>query len=286
MKPSDIFKNRTAVLITKHKKEEVIFPVLAQTEIDLKLLDTIDTDTFGTFTGEIERKGTQLETARYKALKAIEETGESIAIASEGSFGAHPTIYFVPANIELVLFIDTLNNIELLGWEISTDTNHSHKEVSSLKEAMKFAKQCGFPSHGMVIRPNISGDNNLEIFKGITTEKMLKEAVTKCIGVSQDGKVLIETDMRALYNPKRMKVIEKATVNLLNKMKSLCPECCWPGFEITEWIKGLPCENCFFPTKGIAKHVYQCKKCNHKKEIEFPDNQKYSEARFCDFCNP
>lgn len=283
MKYPDIFKNRTAVLITKHKKDEVIFPVLAQTGMSLKLLDTIDTDTFGTFTRDIDRKGTQLEAARYKALKAIEETGESLAIASEGSFGSHPTIYFAPANVELVLFIDTLNDIELSGWEISTDTNFSHAEISNVEEAKEFAKKCGFPSHGIVVRPN---DNSGILFKGITTEKILEEAVLKCLVASQNGKVLIETDMRAIYNPTRMKVIEKATINLLNKIKSLCPECGWLGFEITEWINGLPCENCFFPTRGIAKHIYQCKKCNHKKEIEYPHNQKYSEPTFCDFCNP
>ena len=286
MSPPDIFKHRTAVLITKHKKEEVIFPVLAQTGMNLKLLDTIDTDTFGTFTRDIDRTGTQLEAARYKALKAIEETGESIAIASEGSFGAHPTIYFVPANIELVVLIDTLNDIEIAGWEISTDTNHSNIEAPSFKEALKFAKKCGFPSHGLVVRPNTGGDNSNILFKGITSEKTLIEAVNKSIAESLDGKALLEPDMRAIYNPKRMKVIEKATINLLNKIKSLCPECGWPAFEITEWINGLPCENCFFPTRGIAKHIYRCKKCNHKKEIEYPDNKKYTEPTFCDFCNP
>ncbi len=286
MKHSDIFRKRTAVLITKHKKEEVIFPVLSQTGMNLKLLDTIDTDTFGTFTREIERKGTQLEAARCKALKAIEETGESIAIASEGSFGAHPTIFFVSANVELVLLIDTLNNIEIAGWEISTDTNHSHSEVSSVKEALKFVNQCGFPSHAMVVRPNTAGDNSLILFKGITSEKMLKEVVKKSIAAAQDGKALIETDLRAIYNPKRMKVIEKAAINLLIKITSLCPECSWPGFEIVEWIKGLPCENCSLPTRQTLKHIYQCKKCHHKKEVQYPDGEIFCDPTFCDFCNP
>ena len=282
----DIFENRTAVLITKHKKEEVIFPVLSQAGMILKLLDTIDTDIFGTFTRDIDRKGTQLEAARYKALKVIEETGESIAIASEGSFGPHPTIFFVPANIELVLFIDTLHNIEILGWEISTDTNHSHIDVSSLKEAMTFAQQCGFPSHGMVIRPNEAGENSTILYKGITSEKLFEEALSICIAQSLDGKALIETDMRAIYNPKRMKVIEKATINLFNKLKSLCPKCNWPAFEITEWVRGLPCENCFLPTSGILKHICQCKKCNYRDELAYPDGEKYSDPRFCDSCNP
>lgn len=286
MKYSDIFKNRTAILITKHQKEAVIFPVLNQTGMNLKLLDTIDTDTFGTFTGDIDRKGTQLEAARYKALKAIEETGESIAIASEGSFGAHPSVFFAPANIELVLLIDTLNDIEISGWEISTDTNHGHSEVSAVNEAITFAKLCGFPSHAMVVRPNTADNNSSILFKGITTENALKDAVEKCITESLDGKALIEPDMRAMYNPTRMKVIETATINLFNKINSLCPECACPGFQITEWIKGLPCGNCFLPTKGIVKHSYQCKKCDHKKVVEFPDNKTYSEPRFCDFCNP
>lgn len=282
----DVFKNRTAVLITKHKKDQVIFPILAETGMNLKLLDTIDTDTFGTFTREIDRKGTQLEAARYKALKAIEETGESIAIASEGSFGPHPTIYFVPANIELILLIDTLNNIEIAGWEISTVTNYCQKAIPSVRGAIKFAKESEFPSHGIVVRPNADRDNSGILFKGITSEKALEKAVKICIAESVDGKALLETDMRAVYNPTRMKVIEKAATNLLAKIKSVCPECSWPGFEITEWIKGLPCENCFSPTSGISKHIYQCKKCTHKKEIEHPNNQKYSEARFCDYCNP
>ena len=286
MKHADLFRNRSAVLITKHQKESVIFPILAQTGMNLKLLDTIDTDTFGTFTREIDRIGTQVEAARFKALKAIEETGESIAIASEGSFGPHPTLFFIPANIELVLLIDQLNDIELSGWEISTDTNHSHSEVTSFKEAEEFAEKYGFPSHGMVVRPNTAGNNSQVLFKGIVSKKMLNEAVKKSIAAAQDGKALIETDMRAMYNPQRMKVIEKATHNLLNKINSLCPECGWPGFEIVEWIKGLPCQNCSLPTKQTLKHIYQCKKCKYKNEIQYPNGETFCEPTFCDFCNP
>ena len=286
MKHLDLFANRTAVLITKHKKEEVIFPVLASTGMKLKLLENIDTDLFGTFTRDIAREGTQMESARYKALKAIEVTGESIAIASEGSFGPHPAIFFATANIELVFFIDTHNNIEIQGWEISTDTTYRQTEIVSVEEAITFADECSFPATGIVVRPNTGGDKSSILFKGITSEKMLEKAVINCLAASQDGKALIETDMRAMYNPKRMKVIEKATINLLNKINSLCPECGWPGFEITEWIKGLPCENCALPTKGILKHIYQCKKCVYKKEIQYPAGDKFSEQTFCDYCNP
>lgn len=280
-----MFKNRTAVLLTKHRKEDVIFPVLQEMGMYLKVEKKFDTDLFGTFTNEIVRQGSQLETARTKALKAIEITGNPIGISSEGSFSAHPTIFFVQADYELVLLVDAENKIEIAGFEISTDTNFSAEQVSSYEKALAFAEKIEFPRHGLVVKYPVSRDEN-KITKGIISRKTLKSAIAEAMKFSSDGKAHLETDMRAMYNPRRMKVIEKATINLLNKIKSVCPQCSWPGFEISEWIKGLPCENCFLPTRGILKHIYQCKKCGFKKDTEFPYGEKYSEARFCDFCNP
>jgi len=282
----EMFKNRTAVLLTKHRKEDVIFPVLKETGMNLEVETSFDTDLLGTFTNEIARQGSQLEAARAKAHKAIEITGNPIGIASEGSFGPHPTIYFVPANIELVLLVDAENKIEIAGWEISTDTNFSGVEVANYEEALAFANKIGFPQHGLVVKYPVSKDENKIAAKGINSRKTLKLAIIEAIKFSYDGKAHLETDMRAIYNPMRMKVIEKAATNLLNKMKGLCPQCNWPGFEISEWIKGLPCENCFLPTRGISKHIYQCKKCDFKKEVEYPYGEKYSEPQYCDFCNP
>jgi len=282
----EMFKNRIAVLLTKHRKEDVIFPVLQEMGMHLKVEKTYDTDLLGTFTNEIARQGSQLETARTKALKAIEITGNPIGIASEGSFGPHPTIYFVHANIELVLLIDAENKIEIAGWEVSTNTNFSEAAVVNYEEALAFANKIGFPQHGLVVKYPVSKDENKIAAKGINSHKTLKLAINEAIKFSFDGKAHLETDMRALYNPMRMKVIEKAATNLLNKMKSLCPQCYWPGFEISEWIKGLPCENCLLPTRGISKHIYQCKKCDFKKEVEYPYGEKYTEPQYCDFCNP
>lgn len=279
------FNNRRALLITKHKKEEVIFPALQPLGMQLAVLNNIDTDQFGSFTRDIPRQGTQLEAAQAKTKTALEVSGEHIAISSEGSFGPHPQRSFVPANIELVLFIDTLHNIEIAGWEMSSDTNFSQTEVASVGDAIQFSTTCGFPSHGIIVRPNQDA-NDRALFKGITTENLLKEAVMKCLEVSKDGRALVETDMRAMYNPTRMKVIEKAAINLVHKLQSICPVCSWPGFEVTEWLRGLPCENCFMPTRHVLKHIYTCKKCSHKNEMEYPDGKMYCEAQFCDFCNP
>lgn len=279
------FNNRRAVLITKHKKEEVIFPALQPLGMQLAVLNNTDTDQFGSFTREIPRQGTQLVAAQAKTKTALEVSGEHIAISSEGSFGPHPELSFIPANIELVLFIDTLHNIEIAGWEISSDTNFSQTEVTSVGDAIQFSTTCGFHLHGIIVRPNQNANDRV-LFKGITTENLLKEAVMKCFEVSKDKRALIETDMRAMYNPTRMKVIEKEAIDLLHKLQNICPVCSWPGFEVTEWLRGLPCENCFMPTRHVLKHIYTCKKCSHKNEMEYPDGKRYCEAQFCDFCNP
>jgi hypothetical protein len=44
----------------------------------------------------------------------------------------------------------------------------------------------------------------------------------------------VETDMRAMYNPSRMTVIQNATKKLVEKINSCCPNCNIPGFGITD----------------------------------------------------
>ena len=64
------------------------------------------------------------------------------------------------------------------------------------------------------------------------------------------GKVFVETDMRACYNPTRMRVIEQTTHKLVAKINNKCPQCATPGFETAEVNRGLPCNLCNSPTKS------------------------------------
>ena len=65
-----------------------------------------DTDRFGIFTGEVPRPQDALNTLRIKCTQAMELYGYDLAIASEGSFGAHPSLFFVPADEEWLIFIE------------------------------------------------------------------------------------------------------------------------------------------------------------------------------------
>lgn len=89
------FKNRTCVIATMHKKEEVMSPI-PEDELVIRIIvpKGFNTDQFGTFAKDVERMGNQSEAAKYKAEAAMSLTGETLALSSEGSFGPHPAAFF------------------------------------------------------------------------------------------------------------------------------------------------------------------------------------------------
>jgi len=262
-------------------------PLLEQ-ELGIKVVvpQNFNTDAFGTFTREIKRAGNQLEAARRKAKEALALTNQTLAFASEGTFAPHPVIPYISCNREIVVLIDTLNELEIVGQEFSTVTNFNHKTIKTVEEAFDFAQKVGFPEHGLVVMPDASSERKTEMIKGIVTEKQLTEAVELALSQSLNRQVHIETDMRALYNPTRMKAIEKATLDLIRKIKQVCPQCSCPGFDVTERKAGLPCGLCNFPTTLTLVAVYQCKKCDWMQEVLFPDGEENADPAQCNYCNP
>jgi len=65
-----VFKGRHAALLTRHSKEKVIAPVIeGATGCSVLVESSYDTDLFGTFTLDIARPASQMDTARLKAKK-------------------------------------------------------------------------------------------------------------------------------------------------------------------------------------------------------------------------
>lgn len=278
-----LFEGRKLVIATKHKKETVIAPLLEKhLGVHCFVPDNFDTDLLGTFTGEIERKEDALATVRKKCLIAMEQTNCDLGIASEGSFGPHPTIFMAHADDEFLLFIDKKNNLEIIVRELSLDTNFNATTVNCFQNLVNLVKTVGFPEHAVILK--IAEKEVNSVVKGIQSWELLEESFhTLSNGNSQ---VVAETDMRAMYNPSRMKVIEKATQKLVDKIKSSCPQCNTPGFGIVNVKSGLPCEWCGSPTNSTKSHIYQCQKCNFEQEKMFPNDKKTEDPMYCDFCNP
>lgn len=285
------FADRIAVLATMHRKEQVIGPILETAlGLTLEVPGGLDTDQFGTFTRDRHRPNNQKITARLKAERALELTGGDLAIASEGSFGPHPSLPFLACNLELVVLIDRANNLEIYGQELSTETNYSQASISSLAEALAFAQKVGFPEHGLVVMPTASTSAAAEIVKGIVSEAELVRVVNAGLERSQrpqtSPSLHLETDMRALCNPTRMKVIAQAAANLVAAIQKPCPSCGAPGFEPTERQPGLPCALCRAPTLLTRALWSQCQRCGFRQEMLFPDGRETADPAQCPYCNP
>lgn len=278
----DFFKGRKIVVATKHSKEKAMGSLLFSLGLEYFVPENFDTDAYGTFTREVSRVGNQLEAARKKAIEAMKYTGVDIAIASEGSFGSDPAMPLVSSNLELVLLVDKKYGVEVRGHSRTGDTNFLYEKVSSLEEAIDFAKKVGFPGHGVIVRKN---EKSKEIYKDIVSWQDFENIVTKLLAKPFTKKIFLETDMRAHRNPTRMRNIQLAMEDLMKNITSTCPKCYMFGYVTSEYIPGLPCRLCRQPT-DIAKSVlYECIKCGNKEEknIEGP---QFVEPGQCQYCNP
>jgi hypothetical protein len=280
---STIFAGRKLLIVTKHHKEKVIATILEEAlGVTCIVSDGFDTDSLGTFSGEVERKDDPIVTARNKCLRAMELYGCDLAVSSEGSFGPHPSIFFVPCDDEIILFMDKKNDLEIIARELSTETNFHGEEIKTKEQLNDLAERVKFPTHGLIVR-KAKGDST-EIIKGIGDWKHLSTIFSQFI--DKYGTVFVETDMRAMYNPTRMKVIEKATQKLADKIKSCCPQCSVPGFGVTDVKRGLPCGLCDYPTRTILSLIYTCQNCSFCKEEKYPHKKTSEEPMYCDMCNP
>lgn len=278
-----LLAGRRAALLTKHKKEEVIKPVLEKgAGLHIIVEADYDTDQFGTFTREIARLGSQLEAARYKAQKGMELKGLDLGVASEGSFGPHPSIPFLPLNREIVILVDAAEKLEICGACQNSNTNYASEVVENFAQAEIFAHKALFPSHHLVLRPDHG--EHCSIVKGVNNWECLREAVSWAIAKSVTGKAFLETDMRAYANPSRMQNIKGAAEDLVAKINSRCAACKAPGFAVVENKKGLPCEECGLPTREVAAFIYLCQRCGYREERSAPDSA--APAGRCGYCNP
>lgn len=184
-----------------------------------------------------------------------------------------------------MLFLDLEDDIAICESLISTETNFNKLETDSLDEALSFAETALFPSHAIIIRPNIWEDKSI-IFKGIQIKTDLEIAFTEAKKNSSDEKIKIETDMRAHMNPSRMKVIAALAEKLATRIASPCVKCNAPGFGIILMEPGLHCEYCDAVTKLVKYEIYGCAKCGHESSRLRSDGKSKASQSECEICNP
>lgn len=282
-----MYADRTAVLATQHAKEK-IFKRPVWHGLGLKLItpNNIDTDQLGTFSGEIPRQGTMKETVLAKAKLGMELTQQTLGFANEGSFSPHPQAPFISCDIELGVFVDLEQGIEVYEQLMTTKTNHAKFEISNkLNEAdlAVFLQKIGFPQHAVIVKSKTNNDTL--IYKGIQNHYKLLDAITACRTQAIDGTVQLETDMRANLNPTRQQCLRKLVFKLVRRLRITCPACATVGWGLVDIIRGLPCMECETPTQLVKQEILGCVKCNHRL-IQNITNKPHADPQFCDYCNP
>lgn len=282
------FKGRLAVLATMHRKEQAIAPVLEEMlGLRVEVARGLDTDRFGTFTREVPRPGTQLATVRLKAQAALAAVPEAdFGLASEGSFGPHPWLPWVAGGRELIVLMDRDGGFELVGADLTAETNWGSRLVNSVADAVVFTQDIGFPSHAVVVIGVHKGEPDVSkgVYKGLMTTEDLEAAVR--IVLEQHGAAHVESDMRAHVNPTRLQAIERATRDLVRLALSGCPHCGRPGFDVVERREGLPCGACGLPTRRVRLEIVGCVGCGFRQERFPATGQTPASPGECDACNP
>lgn len=272
-------------LATMHRKEAVIGPAFRQKLGAEIVVPEIDTDLLGTFSGEVTRHADALQTAIKKAKLAMQAKCLPYGLASEGSFGPHPIIPFLPCDNELMVFVDNINGFTLHEIIISEETNYKHGSFTNISAMKEFAQQAQFPSHALIMRPEPAKDKKF-IIKGIQDNDTLESAFLQCHSISKNGTVWVETDMRAHFNPSRMNVISALAEKLADRLTTLCSSCKTPGWGQVGREAGLKCEACSTPTEMTLYEIFGCIKCKYQEKHPRKDGLKLAPASQCQWCNP
>jgi len=277
---------RQASLATKHDKQRAVArPFRLALGLEVVATSDLDTDVLGTFSGEVPRVGSALNVCERKARLGMTTTGFPLGLASEGSFGPHPFIAFIPAGIELMTLVDDEHGFVVSEFFLAERTNYGHREARNIDELANWLAAVGFPSHALIVRVK-SGGPGAAVEKGIVSIDRLRSAIALAVATSQEGMAWIEPDMRAHHNPTRMAGIRRLSFRLAHRLATLCPACSATGWGQRGNVKGLPCEYRFTPTEMVRFQVFSCVSCSHTEDRPRLDGLVHASQQNCPECNP
>ena len=271
------FAGRRAVIVTKHGKERALDPLLrGRLGMYTEVLQ-LDTDRFGTFTGEVARAGSQLDALREKLRAGAEATPyDAVIVASEGSFSVDPYFPIVTLDIELVGLYDPSGEIEIVGRAIAPAAHAFSAEVTDENALAHALTRIGFPDHAAVLH------DGLDIHKGLRERGRIGSLVRAAWrrGVTPR----IESDARAFMNPTRMALIAAACEDALALALSRCLRCAGIGYGLRELLRGLPCRDCGETTDMVCAELWGCRACGFTERR--PRSDDYADPASCPLCNP
>jgi hypothetical protein len=275
------YKNERVLLASKHEKERVIRPVFFD-KLGCEIYTSpFDTDQFGTFTGEIPRAKNAYETCILKAKTAAVVADCFFSVASEGSFGPHPSMPFFASDHEIMVLVDLKNNWVISEQILTPKTNYKMLTLRAETEVASFLHAVQFPSHAVTLQLN---DTKEVLGKGIQDVSLLNHLIKT--GFTKGDELLLATDMRAMMNPTRMEALSLLAAKLAGRILTSCKVCGAPGFGFISTAEKLPCSLCEGPTSMHRFEIWGCVACENKEQKRRHDHLEQADPTYCNYCNP
>lgn len=270
-------------LATIHGKDLALAPPFRRLlGAEIVVAPDLDTDTLGTFSGEVARPGPIVETCVLKAELAFRTLDVDCAIASEGSYGPIDRVPFVSSGVEIMAFVDRRRGFRIVETLATHRTNwRLHRFRAGDPSVPAAVKAMGFPEYGVFV---IAGSDPSRPIKGLATLDEVVATIDREANRSDDGFAILIADMRAHRNPARMKVLRALSWKLARRLRELCPACGAPGFGHIQSRRGLPCESCGTPTHWIDFEIDGCAQCGHVEARPRKDGRKTAPKHSCAVC--
>ncbi len=266
--------------LTKHHKLPLITDALAVSGLNIRVCEDFDTDSLGTFTGEIPRKLSPIECVKTKAKLAAELSGLRYGLGSEGSFGGGPMPTLVNWDDELLCLFDSQQQRYIIARvagpiSLASITTQGVEKVKSHVENAPAQQGWICTSQHGIVKGLIGSAAVLDYLQhsGLqATPETLVEAVT------------ISPDLRAHLCPERQEYIRQSARQLAERLQSHCPSCQAADFWRTNAATGLPCGSCGCPTQQVRHYIKQCHCCGYT--VNEPSTLQYADPTYCPQCNP
>lgn len=267
------YRGQVVSMGTMHGKQNQFQPAfLRWHDATVHATRHVDTDAFGTFTGETPRTLTAVDAAIAKAEAAMRESGSALALATEASYATAAAGLGPVVHEEIAVFVDERRNIRIVERVRSYARVLAPRTVHGAGEAQRYLTAVGFPGQGVILR--LHDDS---VIKGLTSWDDIRAHLN-------GQPVTIEADLRAHHNPIRRRALRRISWMLAARLCTTCPACATPGFGNTDVVMGLPCATCGAPTRTVRADVKSCASCDHRVVERRP--VAVADPGTCDECNP
>ena len=265
----------------RHGKLDQLKPAFERLENFELVLAEIDTDRFGTFTGETARLLSPLETAIAKAKAGAEELGLDYGLASEGTIGPNPATPWANVDHELLALVSLSRNITIYETHQSASIVAKSQTLTSGSDLETVFKQFDLPNHAVNLSYSTQSSHSID--KGLRDPDQLRNRIAELW--SEGVEPLMESDFRAMSSPSRQANIQACAEKLVARIAAHCPGCNEIGFGKISYEFGVPCVGCGEVNLRIAKsEQLGCVACDF---FELRDLGITSiDPSRCDGCNP